>query len=132
MLQDTQKSVYEHVIYDSGSEATFADQLEKNDAVRVYAKLPGWFTVPTPLGGYNPDWAVLVQTDEGERVYFVVETKGSLFEDDLRHKEGAKIACGKAHFAALAVRERPAEYRVENSVADLIDKRAPERGARPV
>lgn len=75
MLQDTQKSVYEHVVYDSGIEATFADQLEKNDAIRVYAKLSGWFTVPTPLGPYNPDWAVLVQTDDGERVYFVVETR---------------------------------------------------------
>src|SRR5690606_3889503 len=54
MLKETQKSVYEHVVYHSDIERGFADQLEKNDAVRVYAKLPGWFKVPTPLGSYNP------------------------------------------------------------------------------
>ncbi len=63
---------------------TFADELEKNEAVKVYAKLPGWFKVPTPLGTYNPDWAVLVEKDGAERLYFVVETKSSLFADDLR------------------------------------------------
>ena len=72
--------------------------------MKVYAKLPGWFQVPTPLGGYNPDWAVLVQTEEGERLYFVVETKGSLFVDSLREQEAGKITCGKAHFDALRVR----------------------------
>lgn len=111
MLQDTEKSVFEHVIYDSGGvERTFAEQLEKNDAVKVYAKLPGWFKVPTPLGSYNPDWAVLVQIDGQERLYFVVETKGSLFTDDLRDQEAAKIACGQAHFKALAVDKNPARY----------------------
>jgi type III restriction enzyme len=63
MLTDAQKSVFEHVIYDSDTEANFATQLEKNEAFRVYAKLPGWFRVPTPLGFYNPDWAVLVEKD---------------------------------------------------------------------
>ena len=58
--------------------SNFADQLEKNKAVKVYAKLPGWFKVPTPLGTYNPDWAVLVEKDGAERLYFVVETKSSL------------------------------------------------------
>lgn len=56
MLQDTEKSVYAHVVYDSDTERAFADQLEKNTASKVYAKLPGWFRVPTPLGSYNPDW----------------------------------------------------------------------------
>ena len=94
--------------------------LEKNEAIKVYAKLPGWFRVPTPLGTYNPDWAVLVETDDGERLYFVVETKSSLFTDDLRDKESAKIECGKAHFQALAVGENPAKYRVANSLAQLL------------
>ncbi|MAG31012.1 MAG: restriction endonuclease subunit R [Deltaproteobacteria bacterium] len=122
MLEETQKSVYEHVVYDSDTERGFADQLEKNDAVRVYAKLPGWFKVPTPLGSYNPDWAVLLRTDAGERLYFVVETKSSLFLDDLRDREGAKIACGKAHFGALHVKEAPAEYIVARSVDDVLDR----------
>jgi type III restriction enzyme len=119
-MLDALKSVYEQVVYDAGSEASFADQLEKNEAIKVYAKLPGWFTVPTPLGSYNPDWAVLVEKDGTERLYFVLETKSSLFTDDLRHHEGAKIDCGRAHFKALAVGENPAHYEVARSVDDLL------------
>lgn len=122
MLENAKKSVFEHVIYDSGGvERTFAEQLEKNEAVKVYAKLPGWFKVPTPLGTYNPDWAVLVQVDGEERLYFVVETKGSLFTDDLRDNEAAKIACGEAHFKALAVDENPARYVKATKLDDLME-----------
>ena len=114
------KSVYEQVVYDAGTEATFADELEKNTAIKVYAKLPGWFTVPTPLGSYNPDWAVLVEKDGTERLYFVVETKSSQSAFDLRHDESAKIECGKAHFKALEARETPAKYIVARSVDDML------------
>ena len=115
------KSVYEHVVYDSaGIERTFAEDLEKNEAVKVYAKLPGWFKVPTPLGTYNPDWAVLVERDGTEKLYFVVETKSSLFTDDLRDKESAKIECGKAHFKALAIGENPAEFVQARNIDDLM------------
>ena len=117
---DANKSVHEQVIYQSDTERTFAEQLEKNEAIKVYAKLPAWFRVPTPLGPYNPDWAVLVQDTDGERLYFVVETKSGLFTDDLRDKESAKIECGKAHFKALKVGESPAEYIVARSVDDLL------------
>lgn len=120
MLMDTQKSIYEHVVYDSSTERDFADALEKNDAIKLYAKLPGWFKVPTPLGTYNPDWAVLVEEDGTQRLYFVVETKPSLFDDDLRGKEDLKIKCGKAHFQALAVGENPARYVVVRSMNDLL------------
>ena len=120
MLMDTGKSIYEHVVYDSTTERDFADALEKNDAIKLYAKLPGWFKVPTPLGTYNPDWAVLVEDGGAQRLYFVVETKGSLFTDDLRNKERAKIACGEAHFEALAVGENPAKYVVARSVEDVL------------
>ncbi len=117
------KAVYEYVVYDSGGvEKGFAEDLEKNEAVKVYAKLPGWFRVPTPLGTYNPDWAVLVEVDGKERLYFVVETKGSLFDEDLRDKESAKIKCGKAHFEALAVGENPASYLVARNIGDLMAK----------
>jgi type III restriction enzyme len=116
----TTKSVFEQVVYDSGTEADFANGLENNDAIKVYAKLPGWFTVPTPLGLYNPDWAVLVEKDGEERLYLVVETKSSLFEYDLRHTEGAKIACGRAHFAALEVQEAPAQYTTARSVDEML------------
>ena len=119
-MLDANKSVYEQVVYEYGTESRFAEQLENNTAVKVYAKLPGWFTVPTPLGSYNPDWAVLVDTEEGERLYLVVETKGSLFLDDLRNTESAKIECGKAHFNALKVGESPARYKVATTVDGLL------------
>ena len=119
-LLAAEKSVYEQVVYESETERAFADGLEKNTAIKVYAKLPGWFTVPTPLGSYNPDWAVLVEDEEGERLYFVVETKSGLFPDELRDREGAKIACGKAHFNALRVGESPATFVVTRSVDDLL------------
>ena len=96
-----EKSVYEQVIYDSDVEQEFAESFEKSHDVKVYAKLPAWFKVETPLGSYNPDWAVLVQCDGTERLYFVVETKGSLFTDALRPIEKAKIDCGKEHFKAI-------------------------------
>jgi type III restriction enzyme len=116
---DANKSVHEQVIYQSDTERTFAEDLEKNEAIKVYAKLPGWFKIPTPLGTYNPDWAVLVDKPEGERLYLVVETKSGLFTDDLRDKESAKINCGKAHFQALAVAS-PATYMVAKSVDDVL------------
>jgi len=118
-MMETAKSVYEQVIYESDTEARFADDLEKNMDVRVYAKLPSWFTVPTPLGKYNPDWAVLTESDAGERLYLVVETKASTLLDDLRPTETGKIECGKAHFRAVGVGENPAQYRVVDSVNEL-------------
>lgn len=123
MLKDATKSVYEDVIYDSGGvERTFAEQLERNESVKIYAKLPAWFKIPTPLGTYNPDWAVLVEVSGEERLYFVVETKGSLFTDDLRDNEAAKIACGEAHFKALAVGSNPARFIKATKIDDLMDQ----------
>ncbi len=120
-MLDVTKSVHEQVIYDStGVERTFAEQLERNEAVKVYAKLPGWFQVPTPLGSYNPDWAILVDKDGTERLYFVVETKGSLFADELRDREGAKIKCGKEHFKALAVGKNPARFVKATNLNDVL------------
>lgn len=119
MLTDAKKCIYEEVVYQSGTEKNFAEDLEHNTAVKLYAKLPSWFKVPTPLGTYNPDWAVLVEKDGAERLYLVVETKAGLFADDVREKEHAKIECGRAHFKALAVGENPARYRVARSVDDI-------------
>jgi len=117
----SKRSVYEYVVYDSETiERPFAEALEANDAVRVYAKLPQWFKVPTPLGSYNPDWAVLIEKNGTERLYFVVETKGSLFKDDLRDKEAAKIACGKAHFAAIASADNPARFVQSTSLEEVL------------
>ena len=114
--------MFTHVVYDSkGTERKFAQDLESNEAVKIYTKLPGWFTVPTPLGTYNPDWAVLVEDETGEeKLYLVVETKSSNWWDDLRHKEGAKIKCGEKHFAVLATGENPAKYVKATNVADMM------------
>lgn len=120
MLAVGGKSVYDHVAWQSDVEKQFAEQLEHNNAVKLYAKLPSWFKIPTPLGSYIPDWAVLVSTPEGDRLYFVVETKSSLFSGDLRNRETDKIECGKAHFAALSVMEQPAKYVVARKLEDVI------------
>ena len=116
------KSVHEQVIYQSETERTFAEELVKNEAIRVYAKLPAWFKVPTPLGPYNPDWAILVNTPEGERLYLVVETKnpgGLLLTEGLRDVEKKKIDCGRAHFKALAVGDNSASYLVARTLDDV-------------
>lgn len=95
------RSLYSHILYDSDVEKDFVERLEKDEEVKVYVKLPGWFEVDTPLGGYNPDWAILMEKDDVKKLYFVVETKGSLEDDDLRRRERDKIRCAKKHFKVL-------------------------------
>ena len=117
-----QKSVYDQIVYDSGTiERPFAEELIANEAIKVFAKLPGWFKIGTPLGSYNPDWAVVVQVEGEDRLYFVVETKGSLFANDLRQNEKEKMECGKAHFRALGVGEDGVEYITATKVDDVME-----------
>lgn len=104
-MVDSTKSPYTSVVIDSDTERSFAEGLENNDNVVVYTKLPDWFKIPTPLGNYNPDWAVLVRPDlskNEEKLYFIVETKGSVFEEDRRETENLKIKCGRKHFKAIS------------------------------
>lgn len=122
MLTDIQKSVTEQVVYQSEVEANFAREMELNVAGKVYAKLPGWFQVPTPLGPYNPDWAVLIDTDEGERLHFVVETKGTPYIGDLTNLEAGKIACGRTHFESLHIGEERVRYEVATELDDVLAK----------
>lgn len=105
-MLESRKSVFDHVIFDSDVEESFARSFEVNEEVKVFAKLPPWFKIDTPLGGYNPDWAVLVEREGTQRLYFVLETKGSLFVDALRPAEQAKIDCGRKHFHALGTEAR--------------------------
>lgn len=118
-MLECKKSVYDHVVYDSGTEEEFAKSFELNDEIKVYAKLPGWFVINTPLGTYNPDWAVLVEVDGQDKLYFVVETKGGLFTDSIRATEQAKIDCGQEHFKAL---ENEVEFKVANNYNSFIDQ----------
>lgn len=100
-MLESKKSVFDYVVYDSDPEKEFARSFELNEDVKVYAKLPGWFKIDTPLGSYNPDWAVLVERDGRQRLFFVVESKGTIFSDMLRPVEQAKIDCCDEHFKAL-------------------------------
>ena len=100
-MLEAKKSIYDHIVYDSDVESEFAIKFEQSDNIKVYAKLPGWFKVDTPLGSYNPDWAVLVTQDDTDKLFFIVETKGTMFTEALRPTEQAKIACGKEHFRAI-------------------------------
>jgi type III restriction enzyme len=99
------RSIYDHVIFDSQVEESFVRQLEKWDMVKLYMKLPRWFTVPTPVGEYNPDWAVVLESRDSHGdpidescIYLVSETKGTKVLDKLRPDERRKITCGKRHF----------------------------------
>ncbi|TPE52016.1 type III restriction endonuclease subunit R [Maribrevibacterium harenarium] len=111
-----EKSVFDHVVYDSDIELEFASAFERNEDIKLYAKLPGWFKIDTPLGGYNPDWAVLIEQDGKEKLYFVVETKSTLFSIERRPEENAKIKCGYAHFEALG---DDVNFTVSNSIDEF-------------
>jgi type III restriction enzyme len=107
-LVPIEKSVYSHVLYDSDVERDFALTLEKMDEVKLFLKLPDWFVVDTPIGEYNPDWAIVfhVQDEFGElreKLYLVRETKGSMDPDERRGTENMRIACARKHFAFLDV-----------------------------
>ena len=101
MIEST-KSPFEYVVYDSLIESSLAQGFEKDKNVKVYTKLPSWFKIDTPLGTYNPDWAVLFEIDDEEQLFFVVESKGAMGYEFLRPAEKGKIDCGKAHFKELA------------------------------
>jgi len=96
------KSIYTHTVYDSTIEENFAKAFNENSNVKLFTKLPSWFKINTPLGTYNPDWAVLIEKDNEEKLYFVVESKGSDLGLDIKTAESSKIACAKKHFAEIS------------------------------
>ncbi|MBR8801914.1 type III restriction-modification system endonuclease [Porphyromonas levii] len=99
----SEKSLYDLVVVDSqGIEKSFAEQLEQQEAVEVYTKLPRGFYINTPVGKYNPDWAIVFREGEVKHIYFVAETKGSEDITQLRAVEYAKIECASRHFASIS------------------------------
>ncbi len=95
-------SVYDYIVYDSSSiERPFAVALDNDPDVKMFFKIPERFKIETPIGTYNPDWAVYLTKNGEEKLYFVLETKGSTSFMDLRTREQLKIHCGKKHFEAL-------------------------------
>lgn len=110
------RTPYDYIPYDSEVEREIAEKLDSNEAVKFFCKLPGWFVVPTPLGNYNPDWAVVLERDS--KLYLVRETKDTHDRDKRRETENRKIDCGRAHFDALNV-----DYEVATNIQEVLAPR---------
>lgn len=113
------KHLYDHIVYDSTNEKTFAADLDTNTNVAVYVKLPDGFYISTPVGRYNPDWAIAFYEGTVKHIYFVAETKGSMNSMQLRLIEESKIHCAREHFKAISNGE--VVYDVVDSYKTLLD-----------
>ncbi|MCZ7409791.1 type III restriction-modification system endonuclease [Parvimonas micra] len=113
------KHLYDHIIYDSFNEQEFATELDTNTNVAVYVKLPDGFYISTPVGRYNPDWAIAFYEGTVKHIYFVAETKGSMNSMQLRLIEESKIHCAREHFKAISNGE--VVYEVVDSYKTLLD-----------
>jgi len=116
----TKKHLYDHILYDSSNERTFAESVDTSNEVAVYVKLPNGFFISTPVGKYNPDWAIAFHEGKVKHIYFVAETKGSMSTMQLREVEKAKIHCAREHFKAISTDS--VVYDVVDSYAVLLDK----------
>lgn len=114
------KHLFDHIIYDSTNERKFAQELDVASDVAVYVKLPDGFYISTPVGHYNPDWAIAFKEGTVKHIYFVAETKGSMDTLELRGIEGAKIHCAREHFKAISGDN--VVYDVVDSYQALLDK----------
>lgn len=115
-----QRHLYDHILYDSTNERNFAADLDTNTSVAVYVKLPDSFYIATPVGRYNPDWAIAFYEGTVKHIYFVAETKGSLRSMELRDIEKAKIHCAREHFKAIS--SGNVVYDFINSYQALLDR----------
>ena len=114
-----ERHLYDHIVYDSTNEKLFASELDKSDNVAVYVKLPDGFYISTPVGRYNPDWAIAFYEGLVKHIYFVAETKGSMNSMQLRLIEESKIHCAREHFKAISNGE--VVYDVVDSYKSLLD-----------
>jgi type III restriction enzyme len=114
------KHLFDHIVYDSTNERKFAKELDVATDVAVYVKLPDGFYISTPVGHYNPDWAIAFKNGTVKHIYFVAETKGSMNTLELRGIEDAKIHCAKEHFKAISGEN--VIYDVVDSYQALLDK----------
>lgn len=116
----TQKHLFDHLIFDSDNEKKFASDLDTSDEVAVYVKLPNSFFISTPVGKYNPDWAIAFYEGNVKHIYFVAETKGSMNSLQLREVEKSKIECAREHFKAISGKN--VVYDVVDNYQSLMDK----------
>lgn len=119
-VMKAQRHLYDHILYDSTNERNFAADLDTNTSVAVYVKLPDSFYIATPVGRYNPDWAIAFYEGTVKHIYFVAETKGSLRSMELRDIEKAKIHCAREHFKAIS--SGNVVYDFINSYQALLDR----------
>ncbi|BDZ78237.1 type III restriction-modification system endonuclease [Claveliimonas bilis] len=115
-----QKHLYDHIVYDSTNERDFATDLDTNMDVAVYVKLPKGFYISTPVGHYNPDWAIAFHEGSMKHIYFVAETKGSMNSMQLRLIEESKIHCAREHFKSIS--NGNVVYDVVDSYTSLMEK----------
>ena len=115
-----QRHLYDHIIFDSANERKFAAELDANADVAVYVKLPNSFYISTPVGRYNPDWAIAFYEGKVKHIYFVAETKGSMSSLQLRQVEESKIHCAREHFKAISGGN--VIYEVVDSYQTLLDR----------
>ncbi|WP_298715210.1 type III restriction-modification system endonuclease [uncultured Veillonella sp.] len=113
------KHLYDHIVYDSTNEKNFASELDINSDVAVYVKLPDGFYISTPVGRYNPDWAIAFYEGTVKHIYFVAETKGSMNSMQLRLIEESKLHCAREHFKAIS--KGDVVYDVVDSYKSLLD-----------
>ena len=120
-LIKTNKHLYDNLVYDSTNEKNFATEIDSNKDVKLYVKLPGGFYINTPVGTYNPDWAISYEEDGKTHVYFVAETKGDMetLELSLRGIEQIKTKCAKKHFKAICGDD--VQYGIVDSVDGLLE-----------
>jgi type III restriction enzyme len=111
--------IYDYVFTDSKVEREFAEELDASTEVKVYAKLPRGFAIPTPVGDYNPDWAIAFDAGRVRHIYFIAETKGSMSSLELREIEKARIDCAKKFFAKITSNE--VKYDVVSSYEKLME-----------
>jgi type III restriction enzyme len=102
-VKNKQKSTFDYVVYDSEVEHEFAKKLDDREDIKMFVKLPDKFKVPTPVGDYNPDWAIVKHEDGKDRIYMIRETKSTQQESLLRFTESAKIRAAKKHFEAIGI-----------------------------
>lgn len=119
-VMKAKKHLYDHIVYDSSNEHAFATELDTYSDVAVYVKLPDGFYISTPVGRYNPDWAIAFYEGSVKHIYFVAETKGSMNSMQLRLIEESKIHCVREHFKAISKGE--VVYDVVDSYKALLDK----------
>ena len=113
------RHIYDYVFTDSNNESSFVKELDASAEVVVYAKLPKGFFIPTPVGDYNPDWAISFKEGAVKHIYFIAETKGSMSSMDLRAIEACKIACARKFFAKMTSEQ--VKYDVVDSYGKLME-----------